>query len=77
MPPAGFPLTYGDCLDRNAARTPEKIAVVDFKNRLTYRELNELTDRFAAALNMPPIRRPASFKPTKVHWAPVTPVTSF
>ena len=43
-------LTYGDLLDRAATRYPDKIAVVDEKNRLTYEELRERVERFAIAL---------------------------
>ena len=43
-------LTYGDLLDRAASQYPEKTAVVDDRNRLTYKELKERVDRFAIAL---------------------------
>jgi len=43
-------LTYGDILDRVASQHPDNIAVVDDRNRLTYRELKDQVDRFAIAL---------------------------
>ena len=43
-------LTYGDILDRSAEHYPDKVAVVDERNRLTYTELTEKVDRFAIAL---------------------------
>lgn len=43
-------MTYGDILDRTASRYPENIAVVDGKNRLTYRGLKNQVDRFATAM---------------------------
>ncbi|MBW1775562.1 MAG: acyl--CoA ligase, partial [Deltaproteobacteria bacterium] len=43
-------LTYGDILDRAASQYPDNIAVVDDRNRLTYRELKDQVDRFAIAL---------------------------
>ncbi|MBW1999420.1 MAG: AMP-binding protein, partial [Deltaproteobacteria bacterium] len=43
-------LTYGDLLDRAAEKNPDKIAVVDDRTRLTYRELKDKVDRFALAL---------------------------
>jgi len=43
-------LTYGDLLDRASSQHPDNVAVVDEKNRLTYKELKEKVDRFAIAL---------------------------
>lgn len=43
-------LTYGDLLDRAAARVPDRMAVIDEKNRLSYRSLKERVERFAIAL---------------------------
>ena len=43
-------LTYGDVLDRSAALYPDKIAVVDERNRLTYAQLKDKVERFAIAL---------------------------
>jgi 2,3-dihydroxybenzoate-AMP ligase len=42
--------TYGDVLDRSAARCPDKIAVVDERSRPTYAQLKDKADRFAIAL---------------------------
>jgi len=50
-------LTYGDILDRAAARNPEKIAVIDARNKVTYRELKEKVDRCAIAFLDLGIRR--------------------
>lgn len=44
-------LTYGDLLNRAAARYPNKIAVIDDRNRLSYAELKEKVDKFAIALH--------------------------
>ncbi|MEW6665207.1 MAG: AMP-binding protein [Thermodesulfobacteriota bacterium] len=43
-------LTYGDLLDRAAARNPDRMAVIDESARLGYRELKDRVNRFAAAL---------------------------
>ena len=43
-------LTYGDLLDRAAARNPDRMAVMDDSTRLSYRELKDQVNRFAAAL---------------------------
>lgn len=43
-------LSYGDLLDRAAARHPQRIAVVDDRIRLTYQELKDKVERFAIAL---------------------------
>jgi 2,3-dihydroxybenzoate-AMP ligase len=43
-------LTYGDLLERAAARNPEVTAVVDEHVRLRYRELEDRVDRFGLAL---------------------------
>jgi non-ribosomal peptide synthetase component E (peptide arylation enzyme) len=43
-------LTYGDLLDRAAARNPDRMAVIDESIRLSYRDLKDRVDRFAAAL---------------------------
>jgi non-ribosomal peptide synthetase component E (peptide arylation enzyme) len=43
-------LTYGDILDRTTDQYPENIAVIDDRNRLTYKTLKEKVDRFAIAL---------------------------
>src|SRR4030065_325273 len=40
----------GDLLKRTAEKYPDKIATVYFDKTLPYRQLNELSDRFAAAL---------------------------
>jgi long-chain acyl-CoA synthetase len=40
----------GDLLKRTAEKYPDKIATVYFDKNLTYRQLNELSDRFATAL---------------------------
>jgi len=40
----------GDLLKRTAEKYPDKIATVYFGKNLTYRQLNELSDRFATAL---------------------------
>ncbi len=40
----------GDLLKRTAEKYPDKIATVYFDKTLTYRQLNELSDRFATAL---------------------------
>jgi long-chain acyl-CoA synthetase len=37
-------------LRRSAARQPRKVAIIDGNRRLTYRQFDEYTDRFAAAL---------------------------
>ncbi len=42
-------LTYGDVLDRSAERYPEKVAVIDDRTSLTYRELKNKVDRLAVA----------------------------
>ncbi len=42
-------LTYGDILDRAVERYPGKVAVVDARTSLTYRELKEKVDRLAIA----------------------------
>jgi non-ribosomal peptide synthetase component E (peptide arylation enzyme) len=43
-------LTYGELLDRAASQYSENMAVVDDRNRLTYKELKEKVDQFAIAL---------------------------
>ena len=43
-------LTYGDLLDRAEAQKPDRMAVIDESTRLSYRELKDQVDRFAAAL---------------------------
>ncbi len=43
-------LTYGELLDRAASQYSENTAVVDDRNRLTYKELKEKVDRFAISL---------------------------
>ena len=43
-------LTYGDLLDRASAQSPNKIAVIDERTSITYRELREQADRFAISL---------------------------
>ena len=50
-------LTYGDILDRSAARYPDKLAVIDERTRLTYAELRKSVDRFAIALLRLGVRR--------------------
>lgn len=44
-------VNVGDMLVRSAARSPESLAVVDGEMRLTYRQLNESTNRTAQALS--------------------------
>ena len=39
-----------EVLKRTAARVPEKVAVIDGEKSYTYRQLDEYSDRFAAAL---------------------------
>lgn len=41
--------TYGDVLDRSCALYPDKLAVIDDRKSLTYRELKEKVDRLAIA----------------------------
>ena len=43
-------LTVGQILERSAAQVPDKIAVVDVKQRKTYKELNAMADALAARL---------------------------
>lgn len=43
-------MTFGDILDRAADSSPEKEALVDDNNRLTYAQLREKTDRLAISL---------------------------
>jgi nonribosomal peptide synthetase DhbF len=43
-------VTLGELFERQAARTPEAVAVVDGEHRLTYRELDERSDRWARYL---------------------------
>ncbi|MDE3077263.1 MAG: AMP-binding protein, partial [Chloroflexota bacterium] len=43
-------LTYGDVLDRSAARFSAKVAVIDDRARLTYDQLRDQVDRLAVAL---------------------------
>jgi len=49
-------LPYGDILDRAFEKSPNKVAVVDSRIRLTYGELKEKTDNLAKALVMLGIR---------------------
>ena len=44
-------LTYGDLLDRSVGLYPDKVAVIDARTSLTYRQLKEKVDRLAIALN--------------------------
>ncbi len=39
-----------DCLRRNALRYPKRAALIFFDNKITYREVNDAVDRFAAGL---------------------------
>ncbi len=43
-------VTYGDVLDRAAASTPDKVALIDANGCLTYAQLAEKVDRLAIAL---------------------------
>ena len=43
-------LTYSDLLERAAGQKPDRMAVIDESTRLSYRELRDRVDRFAAAL---------------------------
>ncbi|MFH1487457.1 MAG: AMP-binding protein [Pseudomonadota bacterium] len=43
-------LTVGDCLDRNAERVPNRLAVTDGGTEMTWRELRKMTDRMALHL---------------------------
>lgn len=43
-------LTYGDLLDRAAARNPDKTAVIDEGHRIPYGVLKEMVQRFAVSL---------------------------
>ena len=47
-PYAEYP--FQDVLRRTAGRLPQKVAVIDGDRRFTYRQLDEYSDRFAAAL---------------------------
>ncbi|MBY6366097.1 non-ribosomal peptide synthetase [Rhodococcoides corynebacterioides] len=49
-PPGGAPTTLPDLLRATAARFPDRDAVVDADRTLTYRELDDRSDRLAAAL---------------------------
>ncbi|PKN29587.1 MAG: hypothetical protein CVU64_07450 [Deltaproteobacteria bacterium HGW-Deltaproteobacteria-21] len=50
-------LTFGDVLDRSAARQPARTAIVDQRSRYTYAQLKEKVDRFARALLHLGVRR--------------------
>ena len=50
-------LTFGDILDRSVASYPDKIAVIDEKSAITYRQLADKVDRFAIALVEKGIRK--------------------
>lgn len=50
-------IALGDSLRRTARRYPQREAVVDGDRRVTYRELNELANRFANALLAAGIRK--------------------
>ena len=47
-------LTCGDLLDKAADIYPERLAIVDSQNRLTYAELREAADRLAIGLMSTP-----------------------
>ena len=47
-PYESFPLQH--ILRRTASRLPQKVAVIDGERRFTYRQMDEYSDRFAAAL---------------------------
>ncbi|MEB1809263.1 MAG: AMP-binding protein [Bacillaceae bacterium] len=40
-------VAIGDILRRNAARFPDKVAIIDGEKRITYRELDQLSNQFA------------------------------
>lgn len=42
--------TFGQMLRERAAEHPDKVAIVDEKRRITYRELDQRADRLAAGL---------------------------
>jgi fatty-acyl-CoA synthase len=44
-------ISLGQILEKGAARVPDKVAVVDGKQRKTYRELNAMVDALAASLS--------------------------
>jgi fatty-acyl-CoA synthase len=74
--PAGLPLlgeTIGQCLERTAARWPERPALIVRQQgvRLTWRELAERADEFAAgllALGLEPGDRVGIWSPNNAEW---------